>query len=286
MAGPWLRLYTEIRRDRKLRRLPTEQRWLWITILTIAKESPRPGWLLLAEGVPVTIEDLADEAAIPIDQVKAGINSFTDQVMLEKINGVWHCINWDKRNFVSDNSTDRWRNWKDKQRSDDSQTFDQQNANVGQTFDQRPQKQTNRLTDYRSQTTDPETDIKQTSAQSAAAGENNKPSGRELIDELTQAYRDIEGIRPAKGDYSFVGALYNKHGYDQVLDAINSLQMAAATQELKKPLLYLKGILEPKEKGENENGGKPREPTADKQGHGTNNDEFYDKWLHKPKPGT
>jgi hypothetical protein len=103
-------------------------------------------------------------------------------------------------------------------------------------------------------------------AQSAAVA-GNKPTNGELINELTEQYRAIEGIQPAKGDHSFIGALYNKHGYDRVLDAINELQMAAATQELKKPLLYLKGILEPRDKdppGNRSPGGEKRKELAKK----------------------
>jgi len=73
---------------------------------------------------------------------------------------------------------------------------------------------------------------------------SDTPTNKDLIAELTKTYREIEGIEPAKGDYAFIGALYNKYGYDQVLDALNNLQMAIATQKLQKPLLYLKGILE------------------------------------------
>jgi len=276
MSGLWLRLYTEVRRDRKLRRLPPEQRWLWVVILTIAKESPRPGWLLLAEGVPVTIDDLADEAAIPVDQVKAGLNSFAEQMMIDKVNGVWHCLNWDKRNFVSDNSTERSR----KHRSNTNATLQNRCNGVAETPPE-TDKQTNR--DQRSET---ETDIK-TSAHGAAADGNEKPTNKDLIDELTQSYRAVEVIKPAKGDHSFIGALYNKHGYEQVLDAINKLQMAAATQDLKKPLLYLKGILEPKDEGGNGSGGKPREPTADRKGVGAGDgnswDNFYAPGAAPPK---
>lgn len=253
MAGLWLRLYTEIRRDRKLRRLPTGQRWLWIVLMTIAKESPRPGWLLLAEGVPVTLEDLVDEAAIPTEVVQAGIAAFIEQRMLEVVDGIYHLINWDKRNFASDNPTDRWRKWKNQQPSNVGQTFEQQPPNVGPTSPE-TDKQTNRLTD-------PETekDLSLTTGQSPEAAD--KVSGKVLIAELTSAYRDIEGIKQSKGDHAFIGALYNEHGYQGVLSGINKLQMAAAVQEIEKPLIYLKGILQNKER---DGGGKVRPPEQPK----------------------
>lgn len=120
MAGLWLRLYTEIRNDRKLRRLSPAQRWLWVVILTIAKESPSPGCLLLSEGVPVTIEDLADDAAISLDQVQQGIEAFEAQRMIEQIDGVWYLVNWDKRQFVSDNSTERVKKHRQKKQQNET----------------------------------------------------------------------------------------------------------------------------------------------------------------------
>lgn len=113
MAG-WLRLYTDIKSDRKLRRLPPAQRWLWVVIMTIAKESPREGWLLLTEGVPVTVEDLTDDAAVSVDEVKSGLKAFIDQRMIEKIDGVYHLVNWNKRQFISDSSTERSRKHRQK----------------------------------------------------------------------------------------------------------------------------------------------------------------------------
>lgn len=131
MAGLWLRLYTEIRNDRKLRRLSPAQRWLWVVILTIAKESPEPGSLLLSEGVPVTVEDLADDAAIPVDEVQQGIEAFITQKMLEQIDGVWRLVNWDKRQFSSDSSTERVR--RHRQKKQENETLQKRYNEVSET---------------------------------------------------------------------------------------------------------------------------------------------------------
>jgi DNA-binding MarR family transcriptional regulator len=69
------------------------------------------------------------------------------------------------------------------------------------------------------------------------------PTSKELIAELVKEYRAVEGVAEAKGDYSFIGALYNKFGYDRVLEAIYELSLATAVQKIQKPLLYLKAIL-------------------------------------------
>jgi len=82
----WLRLYTEITRDRKLRRLDPVYRWVWITILCMAKESPMPGALLLSEGVPVTADDIADEAAVSTEEVNYALQKF-EELFIENFSG-------------------------------------------------------------------------------------------------------------------------------------------------------------------------------------------------------
>jgi hypothetical protein len=103
----WFRCYTEITRDRKLRRLPPDLRWVWIAVMAIAKESPLEGRLLLSEGIPATIDDIADEAAMEPRETKEALDKFEQQNMLHVEDGVYVCTNWGKRNFESDGSTDR-----------------------------------------------------------------------------------------------------------------------------------------------------------------------------------
>jgi len=117
MSELWVRVYTDIRSDRKIRRLEFSHRWLWIVLLTIAKESPKPGWLLYGGNVSVTFHDLADEANMSLKDVESGFSVFRDQNMIEQVDGVWRLINWDKRQFTSDLSTDRVRKHREKKRS-------------------------------------------------------------------------------------------------------------------------------------------------------------------------
>ncbi len=71
----------------------------------------------------------------------------------------------------------------------------------------------------------------------------NQVSNSALIAELVKIYREIPGIAESKGDYSFIGALYNEFGYQAVLIAIHELSLAAMGSEIQKPLLYLRAIL-------------------------------------------
>ncbi|WP_165859230.1 helix-turn-helix domain-containing protein [Desulfofundulus salinus] len=75
-------------------------------------------------------------------------------------------------------------------------------------------------------------------------GVDGVPSSKELIAELVKEYRAVEGVEGKKGDYAFIGALYNRYGYDRVLEAINELSLATAVQEIEKPLLYLKAVVQ------------------------------------------
>lgn len=115
---PWFRFYVEAVRDRKLRRLPPAQRWLWVTVLALARQSPEPGRLLLAAGdEPVGVDDLVDEAAVRAADVRAGMAAFERARMVERDDaGVWVVVNWSERQFESDNTTARTAKHRSKER--------------------------------------------------------------------------------------------------------------------------------------------------------------------------
>jgi len=66
---------------------------------------------------------------------------------------------------------------------------------------------------------------------------------KELIAELVRDYRAIEGVVKKRGDYAFLGEIYNKYGYSLVLEGISELKLAVLAREINTPLLYLKGIV-------------------------------------------
>lgn len=75
-----------------------------------------------------------------------------------------------------------------------------------------------------------------------------KITNRDLIAELGDAYRAIPGIPHSKGDYAFIGRLYNDFGYDRVLEAINELAYRVEAGHIPtNPLVYLKGIVKRQE---------------------------------------
>ncbi|MGB9834999.1 MAG: phage replisome organizer N-terminal domain-containing protein [bacterium] len=123
----WLRLYTDITRDRKLRRLSPTARWIWVTLLCMAKESPEPGKLLLSKNVPVTVEDIVDEAGIsekdvpdPASYVQEVLCNFKELDMIKEEDGVLVITNWSKRQFETDDIGQYLRDYRQRKQTSPS----------------------------------------------------------------------------------------------------------------------------------------------------------------------
>ncbi|HHV62349.1 MAG TPA: hypothetical protein GXX51_06895 [Firmicutes bacterium] len=81
------------------------------------------------------------------------------------------------------------------------------------------------------------------------ASRDSPPTNKDLIIELVQRYREIPGVTPRKGDYAFMGRMYNKHGYDEVVIALDSLRSIMQRQHVEDPMVYLNSILQRRQKG-------------------------------------
>lgn len=100
---PWFRTYVDVTRDLKLRLEPLATKWTWIAVLVLARRSPRPGRLLLSDGVPVTVDLIADEAHVTLKAGRAALATFTTKQMLHSDpEGVLVVTNWAKRQPESD----------------------------------------------------------------------------------------------------------------------------------------------------------------------------------------
>ena len=113
MAQPWLRLYREVVTDPKLCRLSGSARFVWIVLMCLANDD---GDVLIADGVPYDRADIANLAGVANDTVDDAFEWFiktkminTDALGLIKLN------NWNKRQFKSDDSTERVRKHRAKQ---------------------------------------------------------------------------------------------------------------------------------------------------------------------------
>lgn len=101
---PWFRFYTEALTDPKVRRLTPEERWLWVAILGAARQSPRPGWLMLTATIPLDFDDLAALAGMTVGRVVKGTDKMQDLGMIGYDTEVkaWFVPSWDDRQFESD----------------------------------------------------------------------------------------------------------------------------------------------------------------------------------------
>ena len=118
----WFRFYTDTVKDPKINRLSFVHRWLWVTVLSFAKESPIQGHLKLSRNVSVTFQDISDAVHIPLDDVQEGMKLLEDLDMLhrDEIDGHYIVTHWSKRQFVSDDSTSRVHKHREKKRADES----------------------------------------------------------------------------------------------------------------------------------------------------------------------
>ena len=112
---PWFRFYVEAIYDPKLRRLPPGQRWLWPTVMALARQSPVPGHLLISaadeEVEALTEADLVDAAAMTTKEVKAALAAFYRLGMMHTDDEL-DCMvvtKFNSRQFESDDVTERTR---------------------------------------------------------------------------------------------------------------------------------------------------------------------------------
>lgn len=108
---PWFRFYTEAVWDRKLRSLPPAERWVWIAVLALARQSPVPGYLMISETTPAFTADIADAAAVPAKVAERAVDAFITLGMLtpDLDLGTLAVTAWHARQFETDDTTQRTR---------------------------------------------------------------------------------------------------------------------------------------------------------------------------------
>lgn len=116
---PWFRYYSEANSDIKVARIARqtglsklEVVGAWVTLLCLASESPVRGALYVTFQERYTIDDIADEFRSSTDTAKKLVDAFAGMDMLLIENGEISIANWDKRQFSSDNSTERVRKYR------------------------------------------------------------------------------------------------------------------------------------------------------------------------------
>lgn len=107
---PWYRMYVESLWDPKLRRSTPAHRWLWVSVLALARSSPISGALYGEKEKPLTLDYIVDAAALKVGEVKKGLAHFVELEMLTvNSEGAYVVTGWDKRQFESDDVSERVR---------------------------------------------------------------------------------------------------------------------------------------------------------------------------------
>ncbi|AFM42923.1 N-terminal phage replisome organiser (Phage_rep_org_N) [Desulfosporosinus acidiphilus SJ4] len=88
----------------KVKRLTSEQKWLWVVILILSFESPIPGKLYIDNNLAVSEEDLAWKSSIPIENLKSHLISLQKLNMLRKDNNAWVIMESAKQDECHNNS--------------------------------------------------------------------------------------------------------------------------------------------------------------------------------------
>lgn len=121
--NPWFRFYSETLSDRKVARVcrisgqsKAAVIGVWAILLSLANESPQRGRLLISDDLELTPDEIREETGLDANDFDAIIIGLT-QFGLIITDGCWEICNWDKRQFISDNSAERVRKHRAEQRN-------------------------------------------------------------------------------------------------------------------------------------------------------------------------
>lgn len=127
---PWFRFYSEARRDVKIKKAAREAGvslieavGFWSIILSIANESPVRGYLNVTTMERFSNDDIAIECNEPLETVERLLFAFEKYEMICNENGGWKIVNWEKRQYLSDKSTERVRKLRENRRSNGDETL-------------------------------------------------------------------------------------------------------------------------------------------------------------------
>ncbi len=133
----WFRLYGELLYDRKVARIArTEQiskctvLGAWVGILMLAHESPKRGYLMLSEGIPLEPEEIGDAIGLYGSDLTYLLAAFIDCRMLTDDHGYLSITNWKKRQFKSDDSAARVKLHREKQAKQTDVTLQKRYSNA------------------------------------------------------------------------------------------------------------------------------------------------------------
>jgi len=283
---PWFRLYSEILDDRKIKRIcrtTNEPKAMilgtWVTLLAIASGSSNRGRLEISEGKPMDLQDLAEETGLPETAMKQILDLMVDLEMIQETQGTYEITNWNERQFRSDSSKERTREYRKRTKETKEPTGD-----VTVTSQKRHG-------DGVDTDTDTDTEIKlESAAQSEKSPQDQEGSinagsvpaigtSGDVLDQFIQVYETTMGERVLP--------------YPAILEMVREFQQAGVTPEIyRNALLGLKAngysvtnmlsaknwaIKDAREKSN------PKAPRTRKGGDGLYVQSMSAKWNEKPR---
>lgn len=124
---PWFRFYSEALTDRKIKRIVQRTGMakatvlgVWVTFLCLANDSPERGKLMFSEGIWLTEDEILAETGVDIVSFGKIVKEFQALNMVQ-LGAGYEIVNWDNRQFKSDNSSARVARYRARKRKEKKQ---------------------------------------------------------------------------------------------------------------------------------------------------------------------
>lgn len=103
----WFRWDNTSRHNRKLRALPVEGRWLYVSLCEIASELKLNGVVHVVPGVKYSDDQLADESKVPLDRIRPCLEAMKTLQLIEEDGDGLFVTSFAERQYQSDSSAER-----------------------------------------------------------------------------------------------------------------------------------------------------------------------------------
>jgi hypothetical protein len=123
----WFRLYSEILDDHKMMDLTDREYRIMTYLMAYASELDKAG------AIPFCLDKIAWRLRFPSEDVEGTIKKLRQLRILQDNGTGIQFVNWDKRQFVSDDNTKRWREWYKKKKKETSNVGSNVEPNVADT---------------------------------------------------------------------------------------------------------------------------------------------------------
>jgi hypothetical protein len=193
----WLRLYTDLINDPKVQLLPAEDFKGWINILCIAKEG---------DGALPAVPHIAFRLRLTEEEATALIQRLYGHGLLDKEGKTFTPHNWNNRQYVSDSSTARVKEFREKRRRNGHETLHVTTYPEPRNVAPLPTETEPRNVDVTPPDTDTDTDTETETEQKQ----------REKSGSRSQNSRSRQPTKPKECDSDFLNSLQQDPAYEGI----------------------------------------------------------------------